>query len=69
MALFLQALSWIPQFIFWIWGQQTFYVQSQTVNILGFANHMLYATGTQLFHCGTKTSITICKWMVMAVFQ
>lgn len=35
-------------------GSQTFFIKSQVINILGFADHMIYVTTHQLYHYSTK---------------
>lgn len=46
----------------------TFFVKDQTVNILGFVNHMVSVTTTLLHQCGVKAAIDNKQMMGMAVF-
>ena len=40
-----------------VWGQQTFSVKGQMVNILGFAGYTISVTPTQFYYCSTKTAM------------
>lgn len=53
----------------WRRGQQTFTLQSLTVNILGFLGRAFSVKTTQLCYCSTKVATDVHKWMSVAVFQ
>lgn len=38
-------------------GSQTFFVEIHTVNILGFVDHSVSVTGTQISYCSAKTAM------------